>query len=77
MTGKGFRPCRWSVLNSEEIFMGGAEKRLQEGLGKMVPTHFLHAECDLAPLEAGGAPRHIVARVELWRDRPMGVEERS
>lgn len=77
MTGKGLRPCGWSVLNFERTLTGGAEKRLREGLGRMVPTHLLHAECDLAPLEAGGAPRHIVARVELWRDRPMGVEERS
>lgn len=64
-----------SVLNSEGTFMGGAE--VVGGTGRMVPTHLLHAECDLAPLEAGGAPRHIVARVELRRDRPMGVEERS
>lgn len=45
----------------------------------MKPTHLLHAECDLAPLEARGAPRHIVARVELWREERQtggsGVEK--
>lgn len=43
----------------------------------MAAAHLLHAECDLAPLEARGAPGHIVARIELWRDTQMGVEGRS
>lgn len=36
---------------------------------KKAAAHLLHAECDLASLEACGAPRHIVAGVELQRKK--------